>query len=225
MFDKFITSAKPSKLFFALFVFELALAIAYLYSSQVIPTSALSHWVNLDEEKNIPAVFSALQLMFVGIVLIKMRTLSPQLIAVGFLFIIGWLFIFLGIDEGLQVHERITRYFKHLDWLPRFEGNHGAWVLPYVIIALAIFVFSLKPIFALLKHETKHSLIMGAGMLVFLGSALGLEIISYLYIRGQELPAIYYIAQVAAEEFGEMLGISIVLCTAIDLLQKHAVQR
>ena len=34
MFDKFITSAKPSKLFFALFVFELALTIAYLYSSQ-----------------------------------------------------------------------------------------------------------------------------------------------------------------------------------------------
>ncbi|MFY8352091.1 hypothetical protein AAEU29_16240 [Pseudoalteromonas sp. SSM20] len=221
MFKEVLTSIKPTKLFFVLIIFEVALAISYLYSSQILPTSSITHWVNLDEEKNIPAIFSSLQLIFVGVVLIKIRAISPKVTAIGFLYVIGWLFIFLGIDEGLQIHERITRYFKHIDWLPRFEGDHGAWVLPYVLLAFVIFLLSIGSIINLLKNETKHSLMMGSGVLILLVSALGLEVASYLYIRGQDLPDIYYILQVATEELGEMVGVSIVLCSALDLLQKR----
>lgn len=117
---------------------------------------ALTQLADLDTEANMPTLYNVL-LFFIGaaLFLIHAKEARPQAAR-------GWLtmaavFLFLGVDEGSQVHEKFMQFTKRL-----IEGSSGgeglsgwfyyAWVIPYgiavVVLVLVLFrwIMRLSPV-------------------------------------------------------------------------------
>ena len=58
---------------------------------------------------------------------------------------------------------------------------------------------------------------MALGFATFLVGVVGMEIISFQFLRGADIPTYLYRIEVAIEEFLEMVGITIVLYGAAQL--------
>ena len=58
---------------------------------------------------------------------------------------------------------------------------------------------------------------MALGFAIFLLGVVGLEVISFQFLRGEDVPQYLYRLEVAIEEFLEMIGITIVLYGAVQL--------
>jgi hypothetical protein len=167
---------------------------------------------DLDDERNFTAMFSTFQFAWIagaivsfllvpGMIIKSLRLLALTAVA-GF--------IFLGIDEYEQVHERLSVLLVPFEWLPRLKDNVGAWIPVYAIIgALLLFLFR-KTIALAARLYRKPSTLFIAGLaLVFLGS-VGCEIIAFEFLAQNRADPLYPFA-VAAEEFLEMSGASLML--------------
>lgn len=111
--------------------------------------------VDLDTEANLPTIFNVL-LFFFGAALffLHIGELTPKA-ARGWK-TMGWVFLFLGVDEGSQIHEKFIQFTKRL-----LEGSSGAtvggwfyyaWVIPYglativLVLVLSRWIMSLSPV-------------------------------------------------------------------------------
>lgn len=203
------------QLFYWLIGFELCLMLAYLAESALgSPAWTIERLLDLDGEQSIAVWFSVVQLAAIGLLfLIKAaRTDGKDGIPRWFLLLGSAGFFFLSMDEHLELHENITKAMVHLDWMPRFSGDHGIWVFFYLGAGLALLLLAARPILALWHQYSYPFLLMAAGAGVFLLGAVVLEIISYVFLRNG--PLLFRVLEVAAEEFMEMLGATSILCGA-----------
>jgi hypothetical protein len=217
----YISEKTLRKFLFVVIAIEIFLVLVYLTDYLFGKPSLIIHNLfDLDGEMNIPALFSAAQLFIVGVVFLFMAYQHRQqhYFSLLFLIIVGAGFIFLSFDEAFSIHEEITLSFKHIDWIPRFKGNHGIWIAPYIIAGLIIFILSYKNLVKMWKKNRRESSIIAIGFVIFLLGAVGLEVISY-QLRGGLAPWYLYKLEVVFEEFFEMVGISIVLYGALLLQQ------
>ena len=133
-------SAQAARRFLVVVIaFEMFLVAVFLADGSLGEPSRTFHKLfGLDGEKNIPALFSAAQLLLVGIVFLSMAYQRRQLhfSSLRFLAVLGMAFIFLSFDEAFSIHEKITGSLRHIEWIPRFKGNHGIWVAPYLSVGL-----------------------------------------------------------------------------------------
>jgi len=217
------TVKDANRLLFALIFFEICLILIFALDvlSQIpLPIHKL---FNLDGEATIPAWFSSIQLFLIGVLFLfsgnwpqKHRIVTP-----GWLLLIGMGFIFLSADEAAQIHEKVTSFLKHVEWMPRFKGNHGIWIPVYFSIAVVLAVLGRHTINSALKAYPRQAIIILSGFAVLLIGAVGMEIISYWYLRGTEYSFLYKV-EVALEEFFEMAGASIILYgTILCALRDH----
>lgn len=166
---------------------------------------------DLDFESSIPTWFSSAQLIVIALLL---YAISGSSVRYRWFFVFGALiFGFLSIDETVQIHERISLIAVAYDieaLKSIMIGDHGAWILLYVLAGLIILIISIKPILDIYRNHRKPFLYVLIGAVITLAGLVGLEILSYLGMReaGSEL---VYAMEVAAEEFLEMIGVSIVL--------------
>lgn len=203
------------KLFYCLIAFELLLLAAYLIESAIgSPAWVITRLVDLDGEESIAVWFSSVQLALIGMLFLMKaaKTNAGDKIPRWFLALGGGGFVFLSMDEHLELHENITNALVHLDWVPRFSGDHGVWIFVYLGIGLLLLLISLRPVFALWRQHPYPFSLMVAGAGVFVLGAVGMEIIGYEFLR--EGPRLYQVMAIAAEEFMEMLGATTVLCGA-----------
>lgn len=98
---------------------------------------------DLDTEANLPTLYNVL-LFFLGAALFLLHGRETSAKAAR-----GWktmagVFLFLGVDEGSQIHEKFMQFTKRL-----LEGSGGdsmggwfyyAWVIPYGLAAVALAV-------------------------------------------------------------------------------------
>jgi hypothetical protein len=223
----YISEQAARKLLFVVITFEICLVAVFLASSILGKPSLIIHKLfNLDGEKNVPALFSSVQLFLIGIIFLSMAYQPRQqyFFSPLFLAILGVGFIFLHFDEALAIHEHITSSLKHIDWIPRFKGNHGIWVAPYLIIGLTFFILTYKNFLRMWNKYRRETTIMASGLVIFLVGVLCLEVIRYQFIRVGSSPSYLYKFEVALEEFLEMMGISIVLYGAILLRQVNPIK-
>jgi hypothetical protein len=179
-----------------LVAFELCLFAGYLvFVMPGQPGWRARMLFDLDAEKNLPALFSAAQLLLVGIIFFAqaIRPIEQRFLSSPFLATVGLAFAFLSLDEAFSIHENITAAFKHLAWIPRFKGNHGIWVAPYLILCLLVFVVMRSEFFRVWTLHKRAAVIMLFGLLVFLSGAVGLEVVSYLFLRGDHSLQIFTI--------------------------------
>ena len=110
--------------------------------------------LNLDGENNLPATYSFLKLVVVGIIAFVifftngnkcLRKWSKSLLWIPF----GSLFIYLGFDELFTIHEKTIGYLEPslLVGLGWFSNHVFYWVplfLPLIILAIAMFYLLIK---------------------------------------------------------------------------------
>jgi hypothetical protein len=160
---------------------------------------------NLDEEANIPSLFSSIELLFASLLLF----LVSKLEAVGkrYWLFLGGVFLYLCIDETAQLHEIIIGLKSRFEILNASNMRTSVWVIPYgfgvvmVGIALVKFIFVLPP-------KTRNLFILSG--LIFVGGAAGIEVLEeqFKILHGDSysltLKLLYHL-----EELCEMSGVAI----------------
>lgn len=195
---------------------ELLLLGVYVATAMSGSPSHLGLLFDLNEEANVPAWFSSMQLFLIGLVLLLAlaNPLRDRDHLRGLLWVLGGGFIFLSMDESAAFHEKVTTVMSRFEWAPRFSDGHGIWMFVYVAIGLAIVAALFRPILQVCRCYPRDVVGVGLGIGVLVGGAVGVEAIGYETIDGQSALGVKTL-QVAAEEFLEMLGASIVLVAAV----------
>jgi hypothetical protein len=230
VFPSSVTESNARKVLIFLVLLEILLVSAYLADKWISEPNLISgSWFNLDTEGNLPAIFSSLQLLMVGLALFGVAcTFSrSSLFNPTILYILGAGFVFLAIDEGFRIHEIIQTSYRQGKMgeiglkIPRIKKHYGVWLTIYLVSGSILFLVLIRPLVRFWSTFPKPAFIMGLGFAVFLIGAAGIEIIAYVYFWGdgsvvknkfgEELARFYYYHLIALEEFLEMPGISIVL--------------
>jgi hypothetical protein len=218
------TEAEARRVLLWLIGLELAFVFVYLVVhvwSPGIRWGPVRPWFDLDSDKAIPAWFSSVQLFSIATVLFlaarnnqqRHRLPSAHLLAGSVLF------LYLSADEGARIHEQITVTAKALglDWL-LFHGTHGAWIPVYAAIALLIVAALARHLWRFWLNYRRESLIAMGGAAVFAAGGVATEIVGYRL----DTARVAYKLEVAAEEFLEMSGVSIMLRAALQLARNVA---
>ena len=104
--------------------------------------------------------------------------------------------------------------FRHIEYLPRFSGNHGVWISLYALAGIAFFTIVAKPSLRLWQSGNSGIAILFIGIAVFVSGAVLVEIASYGELR-EIANRRSYLIHVAFEETIELVGISIILVGAV----------
>lgn len=200
-----------------LVVVDVLLAALYVLVHILAPEvrwGPFSRLLDLDSEVSIPTWFSSLQLFVIGAALFSIARFGEKhklFLRLGALVLVG-----ASIDEAAAVHEKITDTVDNvgIELLQALMiQGHGAWIVPYLVIGLVLLLVCARPAVDILRSHQGPALLVITGASIFVLGAVGLEIGSYFLRDGAEL---LYSLEVAAEEFFEMLGATLVLYGVIN---------
>jgi len=168
--------------------------------------------VDLDQEANLPTLFSSILFMISALLFYLLSKKSQIEHQNQGIYWIGLsiVFIFLGFDESATIHETIG------DWTEQFVGTvgylHYPWVISYSILigilGLLYFQFFIK-----MEHKIFWSFMQAA--LIFLSGAIGFELLgakeASLHSSETMLYCYYYTIEESLEMFGVIYLIHILL--------------
>lgn len=208
---RFSYSAVDAKKLLAILLgIELLLVSAYVLTHIIVPGPSLGplrNFLDVDREVSIPTWFSSMQLFALGVVLLLQANRSKQLS--GFFILVALGFIFLSMDEAAAIHDNFYRSAQRLT-LPWIEGEeYLLWMAAYLAIAITGLSIGYRPGFFLWRHFRGETLWVIAGAALFVGGGIGLEIVTHYLVR--IAVDTRFLLAVAAEEFFEMAGVSIML--------------
>ncbi len=173
-------SGKATRVLFTVLAILLALHFTVAFSHLVLHlrVAALSQLADLDLESNLPTFFNC-GLFFLAAPLFYLhgRSASPK-DRRGW-FVMAGIFVFLGIDEGSQIHEKlmnVTNRLLHdsgaggpaMDWL------FFAWVIPYGLALLGL-VAVLFRWFTQMEPKLRRNLVISG--VVYVSGAIVMEMI------------------------------------------------
>ena len=179
----------------------------------------LSDQFDLDGERNIPAWFSTVQLFLVSMMFMVLASASTQGTERVTFWILSLLFLALSCDESVGIHEKLGVMSDAV--LPGGDRRNtpfvrtGIWVfwlgIPFIAVVISIML-------RLRRFITDRVAIRlyGVGFAIFIGSAVGIETLVN-FLVGQ--PHRIRIAQVAVEEFGEMVGVTLIVWATFRLME------
>ena len=207
----------------ALFLVLAALMVAHLCGEYLVLErgqlrDGLIAKFYLDYEKNIPTFYSSCLWVLCAVAAwmigseTRLRGLKLYLPWMG----LSLLFLFLGADEMLEIHEAL------LDPMREVTGGEGwffqAWLFAYgglVIIGGLL----LWPFLRQLPRILYWRVALAAG--VFLSGALGLEAVGGFWIQNDERDTWAYSLIVGAEESLEMLGLILLMSALLKHIARH----
>jgi hypothetical protein len=162
---------------------------------------------DLDRENSIPTYFSASLLLFAALLLwiigvMKRKSRGPYALQWT---ILAFTFLYLAVDEAGGIHELLNRPTKEL------LGNLTAgtfyaawWVIPGATIAL-VFGLSFLKFFLHLPSEIRLIVLLAA--ILYIGGAIGVELIGNLSVDRHGRENLTYNMIVTLEETLEMAGV------------------
>ena len=204
---------------------ELLLVAAYLvlFVFDLLSLGPIALLFELDSDYALPVWFSTIQLFVVGSLLLMMAATNqrPDQLSTAFLTVVGLGFLFLSADEAAAIHERITLLMKKLGADALLIRGHGGWISVYVLVGIAGAVAVRKHLWRAWTQFPRESRIAALGAGVYVGGGIGVEVLSYLFLR-DDVARIFYRLGVAAEEFLEMSGISLILYAVLLLIHRRS---
>ena len=199
--------------------FLLLASIGGQFAKYVLGHDTVYGLVNLfdvDREHNIPTYFSVLLMLFAVLLLAVIAILSGEQRAshVSKWAVLSFGFLFMAFDEAFQVHERLISPVRTL----LGNGNLGvlyyAWVIPGIALVLGLALFFRKFLLDL-PAKTSRRFMMAAT--IYIGGAIGVELIGGRYVELHSAYGLKYSMIVTIEEGLEMAG----LIVFIWALLKH----
>ncbi len=169
----------------------------------------------VDFERNIPTYYSSIMLWFAGvffgiIAVLRKREQAPY---VFHWFFMAALFLFFSMDEVAGVHEMMNRPMRR--WLHPQGVFSFQWVTLGIPL-LIIFVVSYIRFF--LHLPSKHKWLFALSAALYVGGALGFEMIGagYSDVHGKE--NLIYAAIATTEEMLELAGITLLIYTLLEYI-------
>ena len=177
-------------------------------------------YFNFDRERNIPAYFATALLLLVAALLFLTYLLKSKGTrikgATNWLFL-SLVFLFLSIDENIQIHEVIGRLVKGM--LPQNLADYvlWAWVLPYVILFIGIGAYLGRFVLSL-PSQTRNLFIL-SGFLYVTGAVV-FDILQGHFHSHFVYNRVFY----SIEESMEMGGAILFIYALLQYLSRHKTQ-
>jgi hypothetical protein len=124
----------------------------------------------------------------------------------------------MAADEILSLHERLIMPVRQLLGTDHYGVFYYAWVIPGILIVVVLALFFSK-FLSRLPEKTK-SAFLTSGML-YLGGALGLELIGGYYDEINGIHNLTYTMIVTAEECLEMTGVILFIRALLIYMADH----
>ncbi|HQV38678.1 MAG: hypothetical protein IPO60_17360 [Flavobacteriales bacterium] len=172
MYSIEFSSRKAARLLFTVLgiLVVLHLTVAFCHLVLHWKVAALTQLVDLDLESNVPTFFNAL-LFFIAAALFYMHgnAALPKM-RMGWYVMTG-VFVFLGFDEGSQIHEKFMLFtLRLLNNGKQTGGDLGwfyyAWVIPYGLAVIGLGLVLSRWLFGL-RPAVRRSLILSGAVYVF----------------------------------------------------------
>jgi hypothetical protein len=130
--------------------------------------------------------------------------------------LLGFVFLYLSIDESAVIHETFTKLFKDA---PDINGwLHYKWVIPG---SLAVSLLCLAFLRFFLHLETRYKLLFFLSSAVYLAGALGSELVSGRYANEFGTKSFTYSALTTVEESLEWFGVILLIFTLLKYIESH----
>ena len=170
---------------------------------------AEKHWLdslNMDRELNLPTLFSSALLLMAALLMRRLgHNSNPD--AGDDWRLLSKIFIFLALDEALQIHEILIipglRHQVH-------PALASTWVVPYAALAV-ILLWRFRSFLGSIPRATATGLLRSGA--VYVGGAIGMEMIGSFAVRSSliRLHSPWYGAITGLEEALELIGIILLI--------------
>lgn len=171
----------------------------------------------VDDEQNIPALFSVLLLAGAAFLLTIITVLKRQhrdrdtvrwaILAAGFLV--------MAFDEACSLHEKLIPPMKRLLGKGTLGVFYFAWVIPGFAVVAMVGLFYLGFLFRL-PRRARAAFVLAATL--FLGGVLGLELIGGRYAERHGSQNLTYSMLSTVEESLEMAGVIVFIYALLDYM-------
>ena len=185
------------------------LAAHFITQVGIYGFGADKHWLdvlNMDREMNLPTLFSALLILSSALLLRRLSN-TPGREAVADWTLLSRIFVFLALDESLQIHEILILPGLRHQVHPALAST---WVIPYGLIALGL-LWRLRHFLRALPAKTSRRFLRSGGVYVL--GTLGMEMVGSFAVRSGSirLHSVWYGAITGVEESLEILGLILFL--------------
>lgn len=180
------------------------IAIYLKFNSKTVFANAFFKLFDVNTESNIPSLYSTITLFVCAILLFLIHFIeNSKQKKLGYWSFLGLIFLFLAVDENIELHERIMGLVRNTFHLTGFF--YYAWIVPYFLAVFLLGCYYLPFLLKLPRSIMYHFII---AFTLFIGGAVGMEMIGGRHdsLYGQDvILAMYY----SIEELLEMLGIAV----------------
>ena len=178
------------------------------------------HWLdslNMDRELNLPTLFSSALLLLAALLMRRLGRISAREAAADWRWL-SRIFIFLALDEALQIHEIfiIPGLRQHVH-----PALASTWVIPYAVLALVI-LWRCRGFLRSIPTATASRLLRAGA--VYIGGAIGMEMVGSFAVRSSliRLHSPWYGAITGIEESLELFGIILLIDALMRELLHHS---
>jgi hypothetical protein len=203
---------------------DLPLAALYILDTALgHPYSIVTRLVNLNGEANLPTWYSSAQSLVLGLLLGALAVVlsNGRLIRSWPLVALSAVCLALSLDETAQIHEWFGKKSDILFASGTRQGSllprTGLWMFllgpPFVIVVALLW----RALSRSLRGRERVVRLYLVGFFLYVTSALGMEIFANVVSAGGRKSVV----QVACEELGELLGVTLLIWATLELLASY----
>jgi hypothetical protein len=174
---------------------------------------------NLNNENNIPTLFQRVILATSSFILVIVSILEYQRNEPLTIFwvVLSFGFSYMALDEWFEFHEKLTQPMR--DWIGKATLGvfYFSWVIAGILIVALAILFFLRFV-KKLDPKTRRTLINAAAL--YIGGAIGFELIGGLVAETRGTDNLFYYLLVACEETLEMSGVIVFINGLLGFLSR-----
>lgn len=176
--------------------------------------------VDLDQEANLPTLFSSIILSIAGFLFYLLSKSLVEAKATEKKYWVGLslIFVFLAFDESAKIHETLGDYTEK--FVETSGYLHYPWVISYSILVLILGFFYMR-FFWNMKKKVFHSFMLAA--FIFLSGAIGFELLGAKEASLHGTDTLLYCTYYTIEESLEMFGVIYLIWILLNLLSQRSV--
>lgn len=174
--------------------------------------------LSLDGEMNVPAWYATITLLACSVLLWVIAAVRRAINDPWWRHWrgLGFVFVYVSLDEAISIHERLIEPLQA--WLGLGGLLYWPWVIAGAVAVAVLGAVYLKFLLAL-PRETGRWFATAAAL--FVGGALGVEMIAASWVEGHGQRNIPYILMFTAEETLEMLGVAVFIYALLRYLERE----